>query len=38
VEVVSPGFTVWTFRAGKVVRLLAHYDRGAALEAVGLRE
>jgi ketosteroid isomerase-like protein len=37
-EVDSPGFTVWTFRAGKVVRLLAHYDRDAALEAVGLRE
>jgi ketosteroid isomerase-like protein len=38
VEVDSPGFTVWTFRDGKVVRLLAHYDRDAALEAVGLRE
>ena len=38
VEVDSPGFTVWTFRAGKVVRLLAHYDREAALEAVGLSE
>jgi ketosteroid isomerase-like protein len=36
VEVDSPGFTVWDFRAGKVVRLLAHYDRGAALEAAGL--
>jgi ketosteroid isomerase-like protein len=38
VEVDSPGFTVWTFRAGKVVRLLAHYDRDSALEAAGLRE
>jgi ketosteroid isomerase-like protein len=38
VEVDSPGFTVWTFRAGKVVRLLAHYDRDAALQAVGLLE
>ena len=35
-QVDSPGFTVWTFRAGKVVRLLAHYDREAALEAAGL--
>jgi ketosteroid isomerase-like protein len=34
----SPGFTVWTFRAGKVVRLLAHYDRNAALEAAGLSD
>lgn len=38
VQVDSPGFTVWTFRAGKVVRLLAHYDRGSALEAAGLRK
>ena len=37
-EVESPGFTVWTFRDGKVVKLLAHYDRAQALEAVGLRE
>ena len=37
-EVESPGFTVWTFRRGKVVRLLAHYDRARALDAVGLRE
>ena len=37
-EVESPGFTVWTFRSGKVVKLLAHYDRARALEAVGLRE
>jgi ketosteroid isomerase-like protein len=34
----SPGFTVWTFRAGKVVRLLAHYDRDEALKAAGLKE
>ena len=38
VEVDSPGFTVWTFRAGKVVRLVAHYDRDSALEAAGLSE
>jgi ketosteroid isomerase-like protein len=38
VEVDSPGFTVWTFRAGKVVRLLAHYDRDSALEAAGLKD
>jgi ketosteroid isomerase-like protein len=37
-QVDSPGFTVWTFRAGRVVRLLAHYDRAAALEAAGLSE
>ena len=37
-EVESPGFAVWTFRAGKVVRLLAHYDRNSALEAAGLSE
>jgi ketosteroid isomerase-like protein len=36
VEVDSPGFTVWTFRAGRVVRLLAHYDRDEALEAVNV--
>ena len=36
-EVESPAFTVWTFRDGKVVKLLAHYDRALALEAVGLR-
>jgi ketosteroid isomerase-like protein len=38
VEVESPGFTIWTFRSGKVVRLVAHYDRSAALEAAGLQE
>jgi ketosteroid isomerase-like protein len=38
VQVDSPGFTVWTFRAGKVVRLFAHYDRDSALEAAGLSE
>jgi ketosteroid isomerase-like protein len=38
VEVDSPGFAVWTFRAGKVVRLLVHYDRDSALEAAGLSE
>ncbi len=37
-EVESPGYTVWTLRSGKVVRLLAHYDRDKALEAAGLRE
>ena len=38
VEVDSPGFSVWTFRARKVVRLLVHYDRDSALEAAGLSE
>ena len=37
-EVESPGFTVWTFRRGKVIKLLAHYDREKALEAAGLSE
>jgi ketosteroid isomerase-like protein len=37
-EVESPGFTVWTFRAGKVIKLLAHYDRAQALKEVGLPE
>ena len=27
--------TVWTFEAGKVVRLALHWDGAAALEAVG---
>lgn len=36
VEVVSPAFTVWTFRDGKVIGLSAHYDEGQALEAAGL--
>jgi ketosteroid isomerase-like protein len=35
-DVESPGFTVWTFRDGTVVKLLAHYDRARALEAAGL--
>ncbi len=38
VEVESPGFTIWTFRKGKIVRLVFHYDRAAALEAAGLSE
>ena len=38
VEVDSPGFSVWTFRAGKVVRLFVHYDRDSALKAAGLSE
>lgn len=38
VEVDSPAFALWTFRGGKVVRLLAHYDRAATLEAAGLSE
>jgi ketosteroid isomerase-like protein len=37
-EVESPGFTVWTFRGGKIVKLLSHYDRAQALQAVGLAE
>jgi ketosteroid isomerase-like protein len=31
-------FSVWTFRGGKVVRLLFERDRAKALEAAGLRE
>src|SRR5215213_1999159 len=31
-------FHVWTFRAGKVIRLDAIGDRGAALKAAGLSE
>ena len=38
VEVESPGFSVWTFRDGKVVSLFLHYDRAKALEAAGLSE
>ena len=30
--------TVWTFEAGKVVRLALHWDAGAALAEVGLPE
>jgi ketosteroid isomerase-like protein len=37
-SVESPGFTVWTFRDGKVVRLLAHRYREKALEAAGLAD
>lgn len=37
-EVESPGYSVWTFRGDKVVRLSLHYDRRKALEAAGLRE
>ena len=29
---------VWTFRDGKVIRWASYSDKGAALEAVGLRE
>jgi hypothetical protein len=36
VEVESPGYTVWTFRAGEVVRLSAHYDRQQAVKAAGM--
>ncbi len=36
VEVESPGHTVWTFRAGEVVRLSAHYDRQQAVKAAGM--
>ena len=38
VEVQSPGFSVWTLRRGKVVKLSLHYDRDKALEAAGLKE
>ena len=38
VAVDSPAFWVWTFRGGKVVRLLFEIDRRKALEAAGLRE
>ena len=37
VAVDSPAFWVWTFRDGKVVRLLFEIDREKALEAAGLR-
>jgi ketosteroid isomerase-like protein len=37
-EVESPGFSVWTLRGGKVVKLSLHYDRDKALEAAGLSE
>jgi ketosteroid isomerase-like protein len=38
VEVDSPGFSVWTLRAGKVTKLSLHYDREAALEAAGIED
>ena len=38
VEVESPGFSVWTLRDGKVVKLSLHYDRDNALEAATLSE
>ena len=38
VEVDSPGHTVWTFRASRVVRLSAHYDLAQALAAAGQSE
>ena len=38
VEVESPGFTVWSFRGGRVVKLSLHYDKTEALEAAGLSE
>jgi ketosteroid isomerase-like protein len=37
-EVTAETATVWTFKAGKVVRLALHWDAAAALEAVGLSE
>ena len=38
VEVESPGFTVWTLRGGRVVKLSLHYDKTEALKAAGLSE
>ena len=38
VAVESPGFSVWTLRWGKVVKLSLHYDRTEALEAAGVSE
>ena len=38
VEVESPGFSLWTLRAGKVIKLSLHYDRDMALEAAGLEQ
>jgi len=37
-EVWNRFFHVWTFRAGKVVRVSAHLNRTRALEAAGLSE
>jgi ketosteroid isomerase-like protein len=38
VAVEMPMFSIWTFRDGKVVRLIVEFDRKKALEAAGLRE
>jgi ketosteroid isomerase-like protein len=38
VEVESAGFSVWTLREERVVKLSLHYERAAALEAAGLEE
>lgn len=38
VAVNDPIFSIWTFRGGKVVRLLFDRDRRKALEAAGLSE
>jgi ketosteroid isomerase-like protein len=38
VAIDSPAFWVWTFRNGKVVRLLFEIDREKALKAGGLSE
>jgi ketosteroid isomerase-like protein len=37
-EVSADTATVWTFDAGKVIRLALYWDSSKALEAVGLRE
>ena len=38
IEIVQPSGTVFTLRAGKVVRMQAFWERENALEAVGLAE
>jgi ketosteroid isomerase-like protein len=38
IAVEGPAYTVWTFRGGKIVRLLFETDRRRALEAAGLRK
>jgi ketosteroid isomerase-like protein len=38
VPVESPMCSVWTFRNGKVIRLIIEFDRRKALKAAGLRE
>jgi ketosteroid isomerase-like protein len=38
VAVTADTATVWTFEAGKVVRLALHWDAAAAFKAVGFRE